>query len=299
MSDLDFQPNRHARALGGMTSKTVGLLFFKDLWDLVVNPFWGMATSTVYQHLLRRDLDCNLISLGEAVASNERFQTAAQFEQFFRTRNVDGFLLVGPVSEQHEEFFARSEIPSVMWGRPSMEGSALVYCDSDNAAGAALAVDHLVERGRRTIGSIVGDLELASARDRYDGFVSAMARHGRPVSDSLLARGDFSRQSGVEAMNALLDHNPDLDGVFAANDEMAVGALQALSARGKSVPSDVSLVGFDNATLLDWQNPRLTSISPSYDKIGEELVTGLLNLMNGQAHSSRLIETSLVNGQTT
>ncbi len=297
MSDLDYQPNRHARAMGGVQSRTVGLLFFRDLWDLVVNPFWAMATSTVYNSLLAREIDCNLISLGGTAAS-ERFRSAEAYEVFFRTRNVDGFLLVGPVSREHEEFFSRSEIPAVMWGRPTSTESRLLYVDSDNVAGAASAIDHLVQRGKRVIGTITGDMQIISARDRYEGYVWALGRHGQRLDPSLVESGDFSRSSGAAAMLRLLEARPDIDAVFVANDEMAIGAWEIINASGRRVPEDVAIVGFDNATLPEWRDISLTSVSPSYEAIGESLVAGLAQLMAGEPAESRLIETRLVLGQT-
>jgi len=298
MADLDYEPNRHARALSGIHSRTVGLLFFKDIWDLVINPFWGMAASTVYDNLLQRDLDCNLISIGHAMSFRERFRTREQYAQFFRTRNVDGFLLMGPVSADHEDYFASSDIPAVMWGRPELAESRLTHFDSDNVGGSALAVDYLVARGRRTIAMIDGDMTLASARDRHEGYTQALRRNGRESNPNLVAAGDFSRQSGAEAMRQLLDREPALDAVFAANDEMAVGAMEVLASRGIRVPVDVSIVGFDNATLPEWPGPRLTSVSPAYNEIGKELVSALSMLMDGETCASRLIAATLVLGET-
>ncbi len=299
MAELNYQPNRHARALSGVRTKTVGLLFFKDLWDLVLNPFWGMATSTVYEHLLRNDLDCNLIALGESITANERFSTPARYEQFLRSRNVDGFLVVGHMKPEMEEYLANSEVPAVIWGRPRIPDSGLSYTDSDHKRGAEIGVDHLVAIGRRDIGTITGDLDLEPARDRFDGYRASMQLHGRDPRPSLVAQGDFTRESGFSAMLRLLDRNEGLDAVFAANDEMALGALEALRERGLTAPDDVAVVGFDNVTLPQPGHiQRLTTVSHPYEEIGAELVAGLLARMRGEHHESRLIAPTLVLGQT-
>lgn len=298
MTELRYQPNRHARALGGLQTRTVGLLFFQDLWDLVVNPFWAAATSTVYDHLLERDFDCNLIALGPAIMAQPRFSTTEGYDQFFRTRNVDGFLLVGAVPPREQEYFAHSDIPAVMWGSPSEGSTDLLHCDSDNAAGAAAAVDHLVARGRRRIGMILGDMSLVAAQHRRDGFVGALESHGLPVDPRQIVEGDFSRASGAAAMGQLLDRDTGIDAVFAANDEMAVGAIMAIRERGLRVPDDIAVVGFDNATLPEGQPLVLTSVSPAYDLIGAELVAALEDRITGRPHESTLIPTHLVVGET-
>ncbi len=299
MAELSYQPNRHARALGGIHRKTVGLLFFKDLWDLVLNPFWGMATSTVYERLLDNDMDCNLIALGESITAKERFSTGERYAQFLGSRNVDGFLVIGHMSPEYEEYFASGEVPAVLWGRPAITGSKLLYADSNHEGGAVLGVTHLIERGRRNIATITGDMTTAPARDRYDGYVRALREHSLDLRWSWIAEGDFTRSSGAEAMRSLLDSGAEVDGLFAANDEMALGAMDVLAARGLSVPGDVSVVGFDNVTLPQRGGPRLTSVSHSYDDLGAELVDGLAARMRGEAYTSRLVATQLVVGDTT
>lgn len=298
MAELNYAPNRHARALSGVRTKTVGLLFFRDLWDLVLNPFWGMATSTVYDHLLAHELDCNLIALGENITSRERFTTADSYRRFLATRNVDGFLVVGHMREDQERYLTESELPAVVWGRPQLPDSPLTYVDSDHRAGAALAVAHLAATGRRSIATITGDLDLAPARDRLEGYTQGMTAAQLPLHQSLVARGDFSRRSGAEAMNWLLNRNDKLDAVFAANDEMAIGALEVLDQRGFSVPGQVAVIGFDNVALPQQRTQRLTTIGHDYDAIGSQLVDGLLDRMQGLLHQPAIVAPRLVPGDT-
>lgn len=298
MADLDYAPNRHARALSGVRTQTVGLLFFKDLWDLALNPFWAMAMSTVYDHLLAHDLDCNLIALGTAITSRERFAAPDRYRRFLSTRNVDGFLVVGHMSQEQERYLAEGGLPAVVWGRPQLPDSTLTYADSDHRRGAELAVDHLASIGRRHIATITGDLDLAPARDRLAGYTAALTDLGLQQHQSLVARGDFTRRSGAEAMNWLLNRNQNLDAVFAANDEMAIGALDVLDQRGFSVPGQVAVIGFDNVALPQQRTQRLTTISHNYDRIGSHLVVGLIDRMSGEDHQSALIVPELVPGDT-
>lgn len=297
MAELDYAPNRHARALSGVRTKTVGLLFFKDLWDLVLNPFWGMAMSTVYDHLFAHDLDCNLIALGSAITSRERFAEPERYKRFLKSRNVDGFLVIGHMTEDQERRLAETEIPAVVWGRPQTDTS-LTYTDSDHRHGAMLAVRHLASTGRRQIATITGDLDTPPARDRLSGYNAALSELGYERHQSLVARGDFTRRSGAEAMNWLLNRNERLDGVFAANDEMAIGALEVLDQRGHAVPGQIAVVGFDNVALPQQRTQRLTTVSHDYAHIGEQLVLGLLDRMRGEEHRSGLIEPTLVPGDT-
>ena len=298
MHDLDFQPNRHARALSGVTTKTVGLLFFNDLWDLVLNPFWGMATSTVYNYLVLNNLDCNLIALGEAITSSERLSTRERYSDFLQTRNVDGFLVVGNVKPQQEQHLASSSAPVVLWGMPSLEPSGLTYVDTDHRQGARIAVDFLVAAGRTRVATITGDLSLAAARDRFEGYRQGLDAHEIQPLDALIAHGDFRRESGAAAMRQLLERGEPIDALFVANDEMALGALEVLNERKISVPDDIAIVGFDNVTLPRFGERRLTSVRPQYEVIGELLVSGLIALMRGDEVQSRLVPPTLASGDT-
>lgn len=298
MRDLDYQPNRHARALSGIDTKTVGLLFFNDLWDLVLNPFWGMATSTVYDHLLANDLDCNLIALGKSITSSDRLSTPERYREFLRTRNVDGFFVVGNVDPDQECHLASSATPVVMWGKPAFADSPLTFVDTDHARGATMAVDYLADAGRTRIATITGDLSVAAARDRFAGYQDALARHHLEANSDLTAAGDFGRESGAVAMRDLLDRGVAIDAVFAANDEMALGALDVLDARGISVPEEIAIVGFDNVTLERPVQRRLTSIRHQYDVIGTMLVTALVARMHGGYVASSLVPPVLIAGDT-
>jgi DNA-binding LacI/PurR family transcriptional regulator len=298
MEQLEFTPNRHARALNGFRNPTVGLLFFEELRDLFVNPFWGAAAATVYESLAARGIDCSVIALGSAGYGAERFSSHSSFEQFLQTRNVDGFVLVGNVGADQEADLASMETPVAMWGRPSVPGSTLTYVDSDNLSGSTEAVRHLLGLGRRRVGLITGGPRLVASRDRRDGYLRALSDQGLPVVDTLVVDGDFTSASGRRAMAELLDADPGLDAVFASNDEMAIGALGLLRDRGMTVPDDIAIIGFDNTAAASAPDVNLTTMSHAYAEVGSALVEAVVRGMAGEKPSSRLIATSLVRRAT-
>ena len=115
------------------------------------------------------------------------------------------------------------------------------WVDSDNRHGARAATEHLYGTGRRRVVTISGPADMPAARDRLAGWRDAvhdLSPDGRSAADDpgLVEQGDFSEQSGAVAMARLLERVPDLDGVFAANDLMAMGALRALRESGRRVP---------------------------------------------------------------
>ncbi len=138
--------------------------------------------------------------------------------------------------------------------------------------GARLAVDHLVHRGRRRIGAILGPPDMVVGRTRHEGYLAGLAAAGLEPDDALVASGDFSQDSGESAMRVLLSRRPDLDAVFCANDLMAAGALRVLREAGREVPGDVSVVGFDDAPLAQSTHPPLTTVHQSPEQMGREMV---------------------------
>ena len=122
------------------------------------------------------------------------------------------------------------------------------YVDADNSGGARTAVGHLLRSGRRRVVTIAGPRDMAVGIDRLSGYRDMLEAAGLPA---LIGYGDFSQASGEHAMTRLLERRPDLDAVFAASDLMAAGALRALRDRGRAVPGDVAVVGFEDSAVAE------------------------------------------------
>ncbi|MFZ5871907.1 MAG: substrate-binding domain-containing protein, partial [Actinomycetota bacterium] len=183
----------------------------------------------------------------------------AQASSFVRAGHVDGVILVSvheddPLPGQ----LARARIPFVLGGRPSTPLPGATYVDVDNRLGARLATERLLATGHQRIATITGPPDMTASRDRLAGFRETLRDAG--VRAAGVAHGRFTRESGVAAMGELLETEPDLDAVFAANDLMAVGALSALREAGRRVPDDVAVVGFDDIALAQDVEPALTTV---------------------------------------
>nr|WP_301184449.1 MULTISPECIES: substrate-binding domain-containing protein [Actinomycetes]WKX07024.1 substrate-binding domain-containing protein [Kutzneria buriramensis] len=152
----------------------------------------------------------------------------------------------------------------------------LSHVHSDNAGGAAMAVSHLLARGRRTVTTISGPLDMDVARSRLQGWREALEKAGHEVTDRLVASADFTEEGGEAAMRSLLERVPELDAVFVASDVMAVGALAELRRQKRSVPDDVAVVGFDDSIIARHSNPPLTSVRQPVEEIGSMIAHFLL-----------------------
>ena len=168
---------------------------------------------------------------------------------------------------------------------PSRREPTSPHIELTNEASAAAAVDHLVAGGGRRIAIILGPADRIDGRDRQVGYERALYRNGIEVDTRLVERGDFSIDSGYEAMRRLLAHRPD--SVFACNDLMAAGALQAIAEAGLRVPDDIAVIGFDDLPIASRTTPPLSTVGQDVAAIGASAVDLLIKLVTGRRQQRR------------
>ena len=168
--ELNYSPDRYARGLTGQRSQTIGLIFFEDVRSLFGTPFWGQVSNPIYERLVSRGFECNLIAMGSYDHAGSDRASIKVYRDFLNSRNVDGFILIGQPSTDFEASFAHTRIPMVMFGRPTFEESEIIYVDSDNQDGAIRAVEHLHGKGRRSIAMITGGMRMVASTARYAGY---------------------------------------------------------------------------------------------------------------------------------
>jgi DNA-binding LacI/PurR family transcriptional regulator len=220
----------------------------------------------------------------------------ARLARFFERRFTDGALLVSVHGRDPLlDVLERLAVPVVLGGRRS-DPEPLAYVHVENIGGARAAVGHLLARGCRTVATITGDLDQEGARARLEGYRGALEDAGMPYDESLIGTGDFSEVSGVAAMTALLTRRPDLDGVFAASDVMAVGALRVLREAHRAVPDDVAVVGFDDSDVARLSDPPLTSVRQPTEEMGRIMARLLLDQIAdpGRARRQIVLGTELI-----
>ncbi|MGW6129612.1 LacI family DNA-binding transcriptional regulator [Cellulomonas sp. NPDC055163] len=231
------------------------------------DPFVGRAVGGILRALRPRDVD-PVLMLAETDA--DRTRVLGHLQQ----GHADGALLVSTRPDDPlAPLLVAAGVPSVIFAHPAAP-LPVSFVDVGNREGGALAAEHLLARGRRRLAAIEGPVDVPSAHERLAGFRDVAARHGLP--DVVTAPGGFSFVTGAEAMRALLAREPALDGVFAANDLMALGAVDVLEDAGRRVPHDVSVVGFDDSALAPVARPALTSVRQPVEEMTAEMVAILL-----------------------
>lgn len=204
---------------------------------------------------------------------------------------ADGVILLGQGA--HED--AMHEVqrwgrPMVVWGAVSRHESQVVV-GSDNQRGGALAAERFIALGRRRP-AFLGDPAHGEFAERLEGFGSALARHGiAPLTPTVAS---FTVSAGAEAVHALLEAHPQVDALFAASDLLAIGAIRALIERGRRVPEDVSVIGYDDSPLGATYVPPLTSVHQNFIDAGVLLARKVRALIEGGEAASETLPTHLV-----
>jgi len=202
-------------------------------------------------------------------------------------RDVDGVLLVSVHTEDPlPPMVAGTGRPAVLIGHPARPVGMSVV-DVEQGAGAGLAAAALLDRGCRSLAVIAGPEKSPGANQRLSGFIDAVtARGGGEVT---VASGDLTIHSGERAMIGLLDRRPSVDGVFAANDRMAQGALLALRERGRAVPGEIAVVGFDDGPNATGSRPLLTTVRQPLEEMAAEAVRLLMEQVQAVPPKGRTV----------
>jgi DNA-binding LacI/PurR family transcriptional regulator len=199
--------------------------------------------------------------------------------EYLNSGRADGFILVMPSRKQtHVRTLLELEAPFIMWGVPP----ARCKCCSvagDNVRGGRLAAEHLIAIGRKRIAFVGGPPREVEVRQRLEGYRQVLREASLPADPALVAYGDYSDRSGAEATLRLLEQAPDLDAVFVTGDMMAVAVLRALRARGRRVPEDVAVVGYDDLSIAQLSVPPLTTVSQTVPLAGRILAENLLQYL--------------------
>jgi LacI family transcriptional regulator len=288
-ADLGYHPDATARRMVSGRTRVLGFVLHQrpdqaytdHFVPTVLNGFAQAASEQGYKVLFET------IPPGEG---------AANFTGLLQERHVDGIALSGPRSDDDDLLRLHAAgAPIVLLGQ--LPGSQLAFVDVDNRGGAALATQHLLDLGHRRIGLITNaDPVYTASADRLAGYRHALEAAGLPFNPAWVRYGNFTPQSGGEAMTALLDAAADLTAIFVASDTVALGALAALRRAGRVVPDDMALVGFDDVPMAEYLDPPLTTVRlPAYG-LGWGAGELLTRRLAGEEirHPQLLLETELI-----
>ncbi len=270
---LGFRPNRSARNLASGRSSVIGLVIPSD--ELRIDPYGASMTHAVGRASTQRDLGLML-----HLAADEPGDTV---HHILRDGLIDGLLISSVAMGRPwvDKLLDADALPTVLIGTHPTR-TDLVGVDVENIESSATVVGHLIAQGCERVATITGPLERADARDRLAGYRLAHERAGRAVDASLITTGDYRQESGSHGAATLLDRPGEpIDGLFAANDQMAIGAMWTLARRGLRVPDDVAVGGFDGTTFEELLQLTLTTMRQPFDSLATAAVDELMRRIGG------------------
>ena len=208
------------------------------------------------------------------------------------SHHVDGIIWAVPeVGENHiwvPESTLEMEIPLVYLTMQPQKDISVVAID--NYLGGRLAMTHLLEQGYRKIGHISGPLDWWEARQRMAAWKDTLSQAGLAAEAQYHVEGNWSSSSGAQAIQELLEQYPEMDSIFVANDQMALGVMQFINQRGLRVPEDIGIVGFDNIAESAFFSPALTTIQQDQYEIAELAVAEIIKIIEASWRDSEQIQ---------
>ncbi|GMB09372.1 LacI family DNA-binding transcriptional regulator [Thermolongibacillus altinsuensis] len=265
IEQLNYKPNEVARTLFKKTSKTIGLIV-----PDISNPFFPELVRAVEDVTNIYDYTVILCN------SDEKIEKEKEYIEVLKQKYVDGIILTTNQLELAE--VSELDVPVVVLDRPLNHSFPSVI--ADNYGGARLATRHLYEIGCRRIAHIQGPLHVVNAMERFKGYRDEMQELGLWDED-LVILGNYQLNQTKEAVLQALKEQ-EIDGIFAGNDVMAVGALKAVQQLGLRVPGDVAIIGYDGIPLTEMTTPELSTISQPIYEMGAIAARLLVKKIEGQ-----------------
>jgi DNA-binding LacI/PurR family transcriptional regulator len=288
IAEVGYVPNTAARNLVRRRSQAVGFLALEPHSLLLEDPNIGAIMLGANEVL--SVADHQMVSL---VVDSDR--DTERVARYLSGGFVDGAIIVS--ARAHDpitRIITNLRLPATFVGRPADLHDSIPFVGIDNVGSARTITRQLLGTGRRRIGMIAAALDRDSGTDRLAGFREALGDRFDPGLVAEVPLYDYTY--GVKGMRVLLDREPAIDGVFAASDAVAAGALEVLREAGRSVPGDVGVVGFDDSSWATRTQPQLSTVHQPAREIGRNAADLVLMQLRGveQVPRSVLLETPVV-----
>lgn len=253
---LAYVPSALARSLKSNATGSIGLIIPNN-----TNPYFSEVA---------RGIEDSCYAAGYSVILCNSDDDPAKQRDYLNvllTKRCDG-LIVATLAQTDGELLRKMKVPTVLLDR-APKNMAIDLVAVDNAAGGALAAQHLLALGRRRIACIAGPQSLDISSERVAGLRGTLQKADVDLQEGMLAYADFTSAGGYAAARDLLAGREIPDAIFCCNDLMAIGALRAAAERGIDVPQTLAVVGFDDIDLAQFVHPPLTSVAQNTRRLGQ------------------------------
>jgi LacI family transcriptional regulator len=276
--ELGYIRNAAAVALRTKKTGTIGVVIEDNR-----NPFYAEVLNGM--EVAAREKNYHII-----LTNTQRdYKKEEEAINLLLAKRVDG-LLIDPVQDRNDDInsLVEANIPFVVVGR-DFENIELDAVYNDEVKGGFLATEYLIKKGHKRIALIDGFLYKSPAKGRLEGYKKALKKYGISMDDALVSVGDIDVKDGYEKTKQMLGKNLDFTAIFAYNDMMAFGAMQAIKEKGLRIPEDIGVVGYDDILFSSLISPSLTTIRLKKKELGAKSVKLLLSRINGNRKKPKKI----------
>jgi LacI family transcriptional regulator len=266
-AELNYQPNAYASSLRRNLSKTIGVVIPK-----VANHFFALAINGI-EEVARQSGYHVLIYL-----THDDYAREVSIVQHLKGGRVDGLLMSvasGTEDFAHLKSLKDSNVPMVFFDRVCAEVATAKVTTNDYESGYQ-ATEHLIEAGCRHIAHLLISNNLSIGRNRLQGYLDALQAHDRPHDPGLILHGEMDNEQNVALIRELLERRPDIDGIFASVERLAISSYHVCKQLGRAIPQDIKIIGFSNLESASLLDPPLTTITQPAYEIGKEAAKILL-----------------------
>lgn len=278
IKQLNYRPNDIARSLSTKRMQTIGLIV-----PDITNPFFPEIARAIEDRALLEGYTVVLCN------SDEQEHKERHYIETLKQKYVAGFIIA--TNQLEREYYAGLDVPLVLLDR--ITDDTVPSISSHNKNGAALGTEYLLSCGVTEIACISGPQHVGPAYERTQGFLEAVA--GLDIKTHLI-ESPFHFKEAEKAAFELLTAHPEIDGIFAGSDVIAIGVQRAVHRLGLSVPDDIQLVGYDGISLGEMVTPSLTTVDQNIYQLGETAVKMLMAIIEGENVDNEhvMIEPSLI-----
>lgn len=280
VEQLGYHPNLHAGSLRGQKTRMIAIMIAD-----ITNPFYHPLVRAVQDVAFQHQYDVMIAN------SDHNYDKELLFCESIIRRPVDGVVMIPYylTDEDMDNLIARTGVAIGVVGGHIQHPNIDVAHGNDTKASLDVVRWLIEQRGHQRIAMICADHRFPVIVRRYGAFRQAMEEAGLPVPSDYVVEGDWSYESGQRAIRSLLELPVPPTAVFAANDTIAIGALEAAEEMGRQVPGDIAIVGFDDIPEAQWVRPKLTTVAQYPSEMGRLLAEALFKRINNDGDDPRQV----------
>ena len=278
-----YVPQASARNLAGKSNKIIGVFITiinnnNDIKDfrVIESDYFSPFTIATIDYTDKYDYKILVLIIDK----KRKFE---KVRKLLYNKTVSGGIFIGAENNVEEIFkLIKSGYKLVIIDQEKIKDKTLgkhIIINSKNLEGAYKATKHLIDYGHKEIAHICGDMNKFSGFKRLEGYKKALNEEGLPIKEEYIVEGDFTEDSGYEAIKKIFSKKNKITGIFASNDTMAIGAMRFIKEIGFKIPDDISIVGYDDIKIARYISPSLTTVGVSMLEMASIVVKNLIKFI--------------------